>query len=172
MYDIFAEALTRLDCREVVEYYTHHRLVRGRMPCPLHGGSKPNFSVTNDIYTCFSTCGKSGDAVNFVQNYLRLQTPLDALKILDKDFNLRLGLYRPNVDYAAIERERRKRDTDDLLRYAVTAASFTDDYAERVWWELHTAETEAQRKAVTAKHIHAITAWTVKYLEDERARRG
>lgn len=61
-----------------------------RIPCPLHGGTHPNFSVTDNAYMCFSKCG-GGDVINFVEKLFGL-TFAEALKKIDSDFSL--GLYK------------------------------------------------------------------------------
>ncbi len=38
----------------------------GRMPCPLHQGTDPNFAVGDGGFCCHSTCGERGDAIRFL----------------------------------------------------------------------------------------------------------
>lgn len=39
---------------------------RNRIPCPVHDGSKPNFSFRDNLYNCFSKCGRGGDSIDLV----------------------------------------------------------------------------------------------------------
>ena len=50
--------------------------------CPFHSEKSPSFFVTPDMqrYKCFG-CGKSGDVLNFIQEYESLPFP-DALQLL------------------------------------------------------------------------------------------
>ena len=58
--------------------------------CPFHSEKSPSFFVTPDMqrYKCFG-CGKSGDVLNFIQEYESLPFP-DALQLLADRAGIRL----------------------------------------------------------------------------------
>lgn len=61
-----------------------------RIPCPIHHGKDYNFSYTKHGYKCF-VCGASGDVITFVKDTQGCATRVDAMKMIDRDFNLHLG---------------------------------------------------------------------------------
>lgn len=62
-----------------------------RCPCPLHNGKDNNFSLTDYGYKCF-VCGASGDVIALVKDVCELSTRTDAMKQINRDFNLRLPI--------------------------------------------------------------------------------
>lgn len=64
------EVRPRLHVEDVYQAvaFTAKRGRRWRGPCPLHGGTAPNFSVDTETlgWTCFSGCQKSGSALAFL----------------------------------------------------------------------------------------------------------
>lgn len=63
-----------------------------RIPCPVHGGTHPNLSFTNQLYHCH-TCNSGGDVISFVQHIFGLSFPA-ALDKLNTDFSLALPIFR------------------------------------------------------------------------------
>jgi len=87
--------------------------IRHRIPCPLHGGQKNNFSFHGHVYKCF-VCGASGSTIDFVMQFRNLPFQ-DAMKEINDDFGLGFPIgerERTEEDEAArkkAEQLRRKR---------------------------------------------------------------
>ena len=69
--------------------------------CPFHNDSHPSFSVspTRGICHCF-TCGKGGNAVNFLMELEQMTYP-DALRWLAKKYNIEIQEREMTSDWAA-----------------------------------------------------------------------
>ena len=77
---------------EVLAFYAPSIPRRGnRCPCPIHNGKDYNFSYTRYGYKCF-VCGASGDVITFVKETQGCATRVDAMRMLDRDFNLHLPI--------------------------------------------------------------------------------
>ncbi len=81
------EVAQRVNMGEVVEKYTGQRL-RGKMfSCPFHGEDKhPSCQLRRESRWICYTCGKSGDAVDFVALLYDIR-PFKAAQMLNYDFN-------------------------------------------------------------------------------------
>jgi len=113
------EVAEKADIRSVIERYTDIR-IRGQMfSCPFHGkDTHPSTSLRkNGRWICF-TCGKSGDAVDFVSAALGL-SPKDAAQTINDDFGLGVSISR--VSYEERKRQelaRRNREEQQTKRNA------------------------------------------------------
>jgi DNA primase len=93
---VIEEVRQRADLVELVGEHT--RLKRAgrtyRGPCPLHGGTGPNFSVDpgKNLFKCF-TCGESGDVFSFPMKMLGMGF-LDAVRFVAE----RAGIEIPEDD--------------------------------------------------------------------------
>ena len=63
-----------------------------RLPCPMHHGKDLNFSYTKRGYRCF-VCGASGDVITFVKEIQGCPTKADAMRTIDREFNLHLPFF-------------------------------------------------------------------------------
>ena len=104
---------------EVVALYVPTRPRGNRIPCPFHHGKDYNFSFTNNGYKCF-VCGASGDVITFVKEIQGCPTRVDAMRIIDRDFNLHLPIdgecnlsFRAEMDRRRAEADRRQKQIDD-----------------------------------------------------------
>lgn len=75
---------SKLDIVEVVSSYVPELKRAGanyKANCPFHSEKSPSFMVNPSlqIYKCFG-CGKGGDVINFIQEFLRIDFP-EALKV-------------------------------------------------------------------------------------------
>lgn len=62
-------------------------MARGRrIPCPIHKGTKKNFSYNDKFYICWS-CGAKGSVIDFVMDYFNMNVG-HAMRKLECDFNL------------------------------------------------------------------------------------
>lgn len=99
MGDIFEEVKNRLAIRDVVEYYTGEHFNRGckcHCPFPDHAGDKnPSFSILKDknTFKCFG-CDKGGSVIDFVMMYKQVDK-VQAVNMLNSDFNLGINTNRP-----------------------------------------------------------------------------
>ncbi len=98
------EILDSIKLQEVLRFYGI-TLKGGKCLCPFHHEKTPSFSVKKERYHCFG-CGRGGDAITFVMEYLNLSFP-EALARIDADFGLGLS-HRP-VDRREREKQRIRR---------------------------------------------------------------
>lgn len=113
------EIKSRLDCREVFEFYGITANRSGFCSCPFHQERTPSCKVTEKGYHCFG-CGESGDMIDLVK-YLFNLTYKEAIEKLNTDFALGLpldGQLSPAQHKRAILAQARqnvkKRLTDEL----------------------------------------------------------
>ena len=78
-----------------------------RCPCPIHHGKDYNFSLTDAGYKCF-VCGSSGDVIALVKEVCELSTRADAMKQINRDFNLRLPIDTEITHEQSAELKRRR----------------------------------------------------------------
>lgn len=77
---------------EVIKFYIPGVNPRmHRIPCPIHHGKDYNFSYTRYGYRCF-VCEASGDVIAFVKEIQGCATRVDAMRMIDRDFNLHLPI--------------------------------------------------------------------------------
>lgn len=91
MEDIFKEVKNRLSIKEVVEHYLSVQLNRAnKCCCPFHQDKNASFSIrpSTNTFKCFG-CGESGSVIDFVMKYKKVDK-IEAIKLLDSDFNLNL----------------------------------------------------------------------------------
>ena len=99
MGDIFDEVKNRLSIRDVVEYYTGEHFYRDdkcHCPFPDHAGdSNPSFSILKEknTFKCFG-CDKGGSVIDFVMMYKQVDK-VQAVNMLNSDFNLGLNTNKP-----------------------------------------------------------------------------
>ena len=102
--DVFEQIKEGTDLLSVLQhYYTPKHIKRSGgtyfvNPCPFCGGSKPgggggndSFSVKDNVFHCFA-CGKSGSVIDFVMEYCKIASPLDAAKEIAKICGIKLDL--------------------------------------------------------------------------------
>ena len=99
MVDNFELVKSRLFIRDVVEYYTGEHFNKDdkcHCPFPDHAGDKnPSFSILKDknTFKCFG-CDKGGSVIDFVMMYKQVDK-VQAVNILNSDFNLGLNNSKP-----------------------------------------------------------------------------
>ncbi len=111
-WEQIAEAIhDSVTIEEVLRYYIPGINIRGsRCPCPIHHGKDLNFSFTRTGFKCF-VCGEGGDVVTLVKEVRELSTRADAMRMIDRDFNLHLDLngeMKVNPDVLSRLTERQK----------------------------------------------------------------
>ena len=89
MFDIFKEVKTRLDIRDVLEYYGVSINTKNFALCPFHGEKTPSLKLYDGSFYCFG-CGESGTVIDFAVKYFGL-TNLEAAKKLIADFGLHIA---------------------------------------------------------------------------------
>lgn len=91
MKNIFAETKNKLQIKDVIEYYLATLFNRNnKCRCPFHDDKNASLSIkpSTNTFKCFG-CGESGSVIDFVMKYKNVDK-LEALKILNQDFNLGL----------------------------------------------------------------------------------
>lgn len=84
-----SEIKSRLTMPEVLEKYGFN-VRRNRLQCPFHNGQDFNCGVKEKYIHCF-VCNESADVITFVEKIFNIEFS-EAVKTLDRDFNLRLGI--------------------------------------------------------------------------------
>ncbi len=83
---------TRLDIVDIISSYIELKKsgANFKAPCPFHDEKSPSFVVSpvKQIYHCFG-CGASGDSINFIMNYEKLNYP-EAIEKLASQYNFSL----------------------------------------------------------------------------------
>lgn len=112
------EVAQRVTMEEVVEKYTGQK-PRGKMfSCPFHGEDKhPSCHLRRgNRWICY-TCGKSGDAVDFVSMLYDIQ-PLKAAQILNCDFGTGVALNNLSAqDKNAYIRRKKEKEAKQKEQY-------------------------------------------------------
>ncbi|MGM0411566.1 MAG: bifunctional DNA primase/polymerase, partial [Bacillota bacterium] len=69
--------------------------INNKICCPFHDDSNPSlsFNVEENYYNCFG-CQAGGGPVDLVMRLLKLSSAIEAVNILEEDFNLDLDKYR------------------------------------------------------------------------------
>ena len=103
----------------VSRYLSAVKVVRNRIPCPIHNGTDRNLLLHQDHFYCF-VCGEGGDVIRLVRHIFQCSFT-DALKRLNNDFGLDLPLGTKPSDAERIklkqqyaERLKREREAADL----------------------------------------------------------
>ena len=88
--EVFEEIKNRVGIREIVSKYYKDVDRNNKTLCPFHNEKTPSFSILEKekMFKCFG-CGVGGDGIKFVEMMEELQ-PIDAAKLIDKDFHLGL----------------------------------------------------------------------------------
>ena len=90
--DYISELKSSVDLREVVEHYGMKPDRSGYIPCPFHSERTASLKVWHDHFKCFG-CGKYGDVISFVQDFLHTDFP-GAMETINTEFGLNLPFER------------------------------------------------------------------------------
>ena len=82
-----------------------------RVPCPLHGGEKNNFSFRDHRFKCF-VCGEHGTTIDFVMKYRGLGF-VEAMEEINDSFGLDLPI---RAEREQTEADRRAREMAERIR--------------------------------------------------------
>ena len=119
------EIRERVTIKQVVEYYTDKKIVKGVCNCPLHHEKTASFTIneSKQLYYCFG-CGAGGDIFKFVQTYLGIDFK-SAVAQIDKDFALGLSGEKISVKAQIEARERKKQRALELQEQARKDAEYS-----------------------------------------------
>ncbi len=92
MTDVFTEVRTRVTAKEAAQRYGVE-VKRDFAKCPFHGEKTASLHFHNGGFYCFG-CHASGSSIDFVARLQGVE-PLEACKILNRDFGLGLRFDRP-----------------------------------------------------------------------------
>lgn len=122
--ELFVQAKSRLDLREVCERYGVQFSRAGFARCPFHSERTGSFTVRRSksggqYYRCFG-CGAYGDVFQFVGEYCGISDRVGQLRRLNDDFALGLDLDRrqTRAERAETERRRQARQREQALQRA------------------------------------------------------
>lgn len=103
-----------LSCVEVGERYGLRPDRSGFCVCPFHAGddhgSLKLYGPAKGFY-CYG-CHRGGSTVDLAMQLLHLETPLDALRVLNDDFHLGIEFDRPLTAKERAEARRRRRESE------------------------------------------------------------
>lgn len=122
---LIEEVRRRADIVEILSEHT--RLKRSgktfRGPCPLHGGTGPNFSVDpgQGFYKCY-VCGKGGTVFTFLQEHLGMNYP-DAVRHVAA----RVGVEIPDA------REQQRPEDDPHAHFHEVNAFAAEWFRKQLW---------------------------------------
>lgn len=88
---VFDEVKAALSMKTVAESCGLSVSRSGMVLCPFHKDKTPSAKIYRDIFHCFG-CGVHVNVIGFVQRFFELKRPIDAVRKLDADFHLQLGL--------------------------------------------------------------------------------
>lgn len=119
LYYIKEQIRERVTIKQVVEYYTDKKIVKGVCNCPLHHEKTASFTIneSKQFYYCFG-CGAGGDIFTFVKSYLGIKEFKDVVAQIDKDFALGLSGEKISVKAQIEARERKKKRALELQEQA------------------------------------------------------
>lgn len=105
--DVFTGIKEKVGIREIVSRYYHDVDRNHKALCPFHTEDTPSFSIDEkeNIFKCFG-CGKGGDVITFVSDIMEVE-PLEAAKIIDRDFHL--GLFDKSESVKPTKRTSQKK---------------------------------------------------------------
>lgn len=112
----------RLSMAEAIRRYTGHRIVKDRVPCPLHNGVGRNMRVYEKTAHCF-VCGETVNVIDLVIKLFDLSFK-DALRKLDSDF----GLGADTRAMTADEMREHQKKADERRREAERRAAEREEF--------------------------------------------
>ena len=129
--NVFAAVKQSVTARQAAEMYGLEVKSNGMACCPFHEDTHPSMKL-DERYYCFG-CNETGDAIDFVSNYLRIGK-LEAAKRIAEDFHIpydtkaRSGRGKPMTPEQKSELEKRQllKDVREWRRKMLNA--FAGDY--------------------------------------------
>lgn len=103
MVDLFRECRERVTAEDAATFYGLE-VKKHWARCPFHGDRNPSLHFFGGSFKCFS-CNVAGSSIDFTQMYLGLESPLEAVRRLDKDFSLGLDTDSPQDTEATRKRQ-------------------------------------------------------------------
>lgn len=107
MSDNFLLVKDAVDIVDVAEFYGVSVNRHKKALCPFHDDNHPSMSFKNQRFKCFS-CDEGGDVIDLVKFLTNAETPLDAVREINRSFHLGIDLDVPVSD-AAIRKARQQR---------------------------------------------------------------
>jgi len=121
------------------------RRSKNRCPCPIHGGTNPNFAYTDTVYHCF-VCGAHGDVISLTMALFNINFK-QALMRLNTDFRLGLPLSGRVDKRAMAELAERRRIEATVRRIKQARADFSYEHYLDISFELIRAENAVKSLA-------------------------
>lgn len=148
--ELFVQAKSRLDLRQVCERYGVEFDRAGFARCPFHSERTGSFTVRRSrvgrqYFRCFG-CGAYGDVFGFVGECFGISEPLEQLRKLNDDFMLGLDLDRRQT------REQRRQQ----------AAASAERQRKRALQEVFAEWCERSAVAVCA-YVRTLRRWAAEY---------
>ena len=123
---MFQEIKSRLDIRDVLEYYGTEFNSRGFAKCMFHEEKTASLSVKNNFFKCFG-CGEGGSVIDFVMKFFNLPH-LEAAKKLNDDFSLNLTKSAPEIRLKAAEKQRELNKIKEFKQWEKQTFRILADY--------------------------------------------
>lgn len=141
-------------------YCSHLPIKHNRCPCPIHRGKDLNFSFTRTGYKCF-VCGASGDVVALVKDIRECATRADAMRVINRDFNLNLPIDSP-ADISPELRARVNRAREEAERKEAAHKAWQEKYESL--WDAWIECDKTKREADPMSEEYADAAKRIDYL--------
>lgn len=126
------EVKQRADIVKVAEYFG----LKNKQCCPFHKEKTASFSISpsKQIWHCFG-CGKGGDAISLVSEFLNINA-LEAAKVINEKLCLGLDIGRP-ASYLEINKYKQKRKIEEAFKkWENETFQLLCDYLHLLWkWE-------------------------------------
>ena len=109
---VFEQCKELVDIETAAKYYGVDVKRGGKALCCFHDDTHPSMTFKNGYFRCWA-CNESGDVVSLVAK-LKGVDNFEALKILNKDFNLGLNVKHPS--YSIMRQIHKKRRVKDFQK--------------------------------------------------------
>lgn len=137
--------------KTVAEGYGLHINRGGMCLCPFHEEHTPSAKIYPDALHCFG-CGTHVDVIGFAQKMFRLDKPIDAVKKLNEDFGLHIGIVKVPTSEEVFEYQKRVAEKQSYEKWEKSAWRTLNDYLwlMREWREFapHTPDEMCDERFV------------------------
>ena len=122
---IYQQIKERITMADVLEHYGLE-VKKGFAPCPFHSEKTSSLKVYSDNFYCYG-CGTAGDLIKFVALLLNVENH-EAVRIINDEFSLGLGIDGTTDSSAAKEYARKKKEQEELKAFYERTSNTLNSY--------------------------------------------